>query len=805
MSQARDEAGNIWEVDAQGNPIALVQAAGASQPKGAVYSPPADPYKQAAEARAQQDQALQIQKFQLDQQKAQQEAVKPSATEQQLNADRNSRVGSLNTLVEQINRTQELGNQGPMASQGPLSAIGDYLPFAENKRFDTAGAQLSQQGLAAFRVPGTGTVSDRDAMMFDRGNLPQASNMDASNEEILGGLRRRVEGEYKSLGLPAPQWVSPLNQAQPDAPASQAAGGSVANALTGNTRTRYQRSPEVEKQVAAAFRQGASYEQLSAISESAGFGPLNPAEYARAEEARRKGQGGGVTFTIGKNVPLSRMEELSGSETGALLGGIGNAGSFGAVQGLLPDQYRDIQNLHSNYNLGGEVLGSIAGTTALGKLGTGIAGRLGGLGQKMLGGGRAAGLARGVGTDAVYSGIYGANTGQGGAESALQGAIASLGGRGVGKVAGKTLGGFTKAIGADELAQRGVPLTVGQNLGGMAKGFEDRLTGVPMIGDMVNARRTEGFQGFQRALQNEAGSPIGAKFDGGDWRDGLPDQFGQAYDNATAGVNVPLDAQFMPDLQQVAQQARNLPPDLGQRFTSAMDNRMQPIAQAGELTGETYQQGMRGLSGYKAEMTKPGFEQDYRDALSGAQDVLKSQMMRGGGDQVVQGLGKADQSYRMAKVIQDAQNRAAGGSLSGVPGLPAPSQFLAASTANAKKFKGNRPFGELLDAAQQVMPSKIGDSGTSGRIAQLALPAMFVGGTGTGYAVDGGGGAATGAAPSLAIAALLAAGGTKGGQKVLNKALFGRTKALKALGSQIDKRKGLLGAASIPLMLESNK
>ena len=201
-----------------------------------------------------------------------------------------------------------------------------------------------------------------------------------------------------------------------------------------------------------------------------------------------------------------------------------------------------------------------------------------------------------------------------------------------------------------------------------------------------------------------------------------------------------------------------------------------------------------------------GFEDVYRGNLSDMQASLRGQMERGGGSNVVEGLGKADKAYRMAKVIQDAQTRAAGGSLSGVPGLPAPSQFLAASTANAKKFDGKRPFGQILDAAQQVMPSKIGDSGTAGRLAQMALPAALVGGGGTGYATGGdASSAAAGTLTPLAIAGLLALGGTKGGQSAINAALFKRPAALKspATRRRLGKLQGLFGAASVPLMLES--
>ena len=102
-------------------------------------------------------------------------------------------------FVAQINRTQELGDTGPLATSG-FGAIADYNPFSsDNARFDTAGASLSQQGLAAFRTPGSGTVSDRDAIMFDRANLPQASNLDASNQEVMRGLDRHNRAAHVAL------------------------------------------------------------------------------------------------------------------------------------------------------------------------------------------------------------------------------------------------------------------------------------------------------------------------------------------------------------------------------------------------------------------------------------------------------------------------------------------------------------------------------------------------------------------------------------------------------------------------------
>lgn len=859
MAQARDEAGNIWEVDAQGNAVRLIQAAGSPPPqqKGTVYTPPPKPEPRKTTyrvltAQEAQDMGLPPGSYKMS---SEGEVVKiagvdpaaPGSTPDvtaKIRADALTQFGGARMIGSAQTDLISAYKKGPGKTSG-IKGLWDYLPGVlseRNQRFDKAGEGIQGRVVKALGLTGGSVNSMPEAKMWTGPYVPTSSDRDGTTRDgidrlsplresaardsvsILGGVPD-LDGTIHPIGSPRANQIlasiglTPDLKAMPnvwdqpsaDHPANQAMEGSIfgaGKAAIGQGRTRYQRDPQVQKQVAAAFRRGASYEQLSAISEAAGYGPLDPSEFARAEEARRKGQGGGVSFNIGKDVPVTFMDEVRGSPTGAGLAGIANAGSFGALQRLAPEQMQAIQDLNPKMSLAGEVIGSIGGTSMVGKLGQGIAGRLGGIGSKLAtGGGRGGNFARGVGTDAAYAGIYGENTGQGALPSAGLGALGSVGGRAIGGTLGKGLGGFQRAIGAETLVDRGIPLTTGQHLGGMAKSFEDRLTGVPMVGDVVNARRTEGFEGLQRSLQNEAGAPIGARFDGGDWREALPDQFGQAYDDATAGVNVPLDDTFRNEMMEIS--GRQMPDDYAAAFDAVGMHRVNPAVRSGALTGDSYQQAMRGISAAKSKASSvgvSGFEDVYRGNLSDMQASLRGQMERGGGSQVVEGLGKADKAYRMAKVIQDAQTRAAGGSLSGVPGLPAPSQFLAASTANAKKFDGKRPFGQILDAAQQVMPSKIGDSGTAGRLAQMALPAALVGGGGTGYATGGdASSAAAGTLTPLAIAGLLALGGTKGGQKAINATLFKRYDALKGPTARrrLGKLQGLFGAASVPLMLES--
>lgn len=857
MAQARDEAGNIWEVDAQGNAVRLIQAAGSPPPqqKGTVYTPPPKPEPRKTTyrvltAQEAQDMGLPPGSYKMS---SEGEVVKiagvdpaaPGSTPDvtaKIRADALTQFGGARMIGSAQTDLISAYKKGPGKTSG-IKGLWDYLPGVlseRNQRFDKAGEGIQGRVVKALGLTGGSVNSMPEAKMWTGPYVPTSSDRDGTTRDgidrlsplresaardsvsILGGVpdldgtihpvgSPRANQILASIGLTPDLKAMPNVWDQPSAekPANQAMEGSIlgaGKAAIGQGRTRRERNPQLEAQIARAFKAGASLEQLNAILPE-GYGYIKPNEY---DAAKRAPKGAAVTFTIDREVPVTFMDEVSGSPTGAGLAGIANAGSFGGVQRLAPEQMQAIQDLNPKMSLAGEVIGSIGGTSMVGKLGQGIAGRLGGLGSKLAtGGGRGGNLARGVGTDAAYAGIYGENTGQGALPSAGLGALGSAGGRLVGGVLGKGVTGFARATGADELVNRGIPLTTGQQLGGMAKSFEDRLTGVPMIGDVVNARRTEGFEGLQRSLQNDAGAPIGARFDGGDWREALPDQFGQAYDSATAGVNVPLDDTFRNEMMEIS--GRQMPDDYAAAFDAVGMHRVNPAVRSGALTGDSYQQAMRGISAAKSKASSvgvSGFEDVYRGNLSDMQASLRGQMERGGGSQVVEGLGKADKAYRMAKVIQDAQSRAAGGSLSGVPGLPAPSQFLAASTANAKKFDGKRPFGQILDAAQQVMPSKIGDSGTAGRIAQMALPAALVGGGGTGYATGGdASSAAAGTLTPLALAGLLALGGTKGGQKAINATLFKRYDALKGPTARRGLRKlqGLFGAAMVPLALKAGE
>ena len=734
---------------------------------------------------------------------------------------------ALEPLVGQINRAQELYTAGPGATTPyTAAALGDYISTPANNRFDTASAQLAQMGLGAFRIPGQGTVSDRDAVMFDRGNLPNSWNNDAVNEEILRGMKARVEEEYRALGAPPPAWSTPgQNSMRGDAPPIVGATGPgngtppESGPTLGLSRGENFTTPQdlaIAAAVNKAFAAGADVQGLAKAAQDAG-GQITPADLAafqQAIQARKAGRGANFTpQATGKRTPMQQnigaalMSPLGTAATTAV-SGLG----LNALDGILPDQMKALRAINPNSATVGDIGGAIAGTSALGKIGAkALETALPSMAQRVLGGGGLARFGRQVAGDTVYGAAYGQNVNGDAATGALGGALGSVGGQAVGKVAGSALRGVQRAPAAQYLADQGVSgMTIGQQSGGILKNLEDAATSIPGVGDSILARRGDSITGLNQAAFRNASS--GAVDQIG--REGL-DQFGNvtevAYNRALNGKQFPLDPQFQVEYPQALSARKKLMPDYQAKFDTAINNRVAPIVDAGQMTGQEYQQTMRGLRDYKGARGADGFERDYGGAIGGVQNTLRQNVLRSSSPETVAQLGQADGLYRSMKVLEDAINRNRKDAAGLGTDMFRPGDLSEAAYQSGKKYgMQNAPLIDLARAAQEVIPSKLPDSGTAKRYLQASLGAAglgALGGGGTGLASDqslagGLSGGATGAASGLGLLALLAAGGTKGGQAAIAKALFNRPASLDRFGGAILKRKGLFGSAAVPLLLE---
>lgn len=90
---------------------------------------------------------------------------------------------------------QRFSDQIPKTTQGGLlgaaGAIGSITDYKDAKSFDNLKEQLSTEIRTIFRIPGEGTLSDREQQQYGI-QLPQRGNPREVNEQIIKDLRERV-------------------------------------------------------------------------------------------------------------------------------------------------------------------------------------------------------------------------------------------------------------------------------------------------------------------------------------------------------------------------------------------------------------------------------------------------------------------------------------------------------------------------------------------------------------------------------------------------------------------------------------
>lgn len=729
--------------------------------------------------------------------------------------------GALDSLVNQIKETQRLFAAGPGQTKG-LAGLKDLIPGGSNGQFDIAASQLEDQAAAAFKVPGMGAQSDADAARIAQSSKPSRFYADSSNEQLFKGLRARVDAMRAAQGLPAAQWdaQAAATQGQPmqaqQQPAMMVPGagatppqtpqgpagydvGSVAGAPGGGNggggNFASAAGVAMAKRLSDAYTKGADVQQLNRLLSDNGFqtfsdpgtiaaiqkrGRLNFAPPVADDTRGTVGRAlGGLADSAGGAYAISAADALTAGTLDNIAGG-----QSGLAMEYARQQYPGA---------------SLAGTVTGGALGAGAAEL--GLARAGLGAGAAA-----LGGDALYGAAYGAGSTEdgsrllGAAGGGLGGLAGGYAGRGIARGVGSAFRGVQDAN-VQGLRAAGVPLTAGQALGGTAKGIEDRLSGLPVVGDMVNARRLEGMQGFNRAAFDEALAPIGANTGGVTGEAGIDAAQGatrQGYDTALNGVSVTRDPQFTADYNGAIAQGAQVP-RVGPEFEAWSQANLDPLTAQPAYNGATVQDFIQQTRG--ADFGTDAMGALVGRSVTGAEDAMRGLVNRQAPD-VMPALGRADQAYRQTQVLRDAVNRARNGTRVGETGTFAPSQLADAAAANAKRFGNSQgttrqPFFNLSRAGQAVLPNSVPDSGTAGRaIVGGLLTGAGLGG-GTGYAA---GDAGAGAGYGLGAAALLAAGGSRAGQRALTAALLDRPEMLIRAGNGIANRARIGGLFGAPML-----
>jgi hypothetical protein len=749
------------------------------------------------------------------------EGADTTGTTAKIRADAIAAYQAGEAIKQRVAEMRRLHEAGPGSTSG-LGAVQDFFPTEANKAFDQAGNAVRGHVGTALGFTGGQLNSIAEAQMAVGPYLPQSSDYDENAVRKMDRLLE-VAGESQKRaiavlgGVPdAAGRISPVAEQRADNEVPQANGagtkpdfyryssddpnsGVSSSAASGKSRTVL--DTRLNSQIDSLVAAGA-YTTANDILRKNGFAPIAPAEKVAIEKWKRQNPGKKYFgANISRNEDLTMLQKAAGSDTGAFLAHMGNMGSAGLAGALAGPEGQGALDAMAANSPNASFAGSLVGGTT------------GAFGLEAIAAARApAAVARFAPrfADAAYGGALGFNQAQegeglsgalwGAGTSALGGAI----GQRVVSGAGSAIGGVRNEA-VQVLRDRGIPLTVGQTVGNSGrvgagiKKIEDALTSIPFVGGMVDARRREGIEAFNRTAFQDAAAPgVNITATGsegmGQLRQGVQDAYGRALDPVRIDANDPA---FIADIAAVNAAAQRIPPVNGAQDAATaslqhrIDGAIDPMTD--EMSGRGFQEAYRGLGRTGRERANGDYGHEVGQVMRQGQDALGGALERqnpGAFGDFIEANAANRRGNVIAAALRSAGNQA--------DELITPAQLNRADITSTSRLEGqinsaagNRPFYELAGAGQRVLPSNLADSGTATRAMIAGLTTGAAGTLGGGYAMGGTEGAAS---AGLGTTLLLAAGGSRPAQRALSSIMADRPEYARILGQIVQDNARLGGS-----------
>lgn len=323
-------------------------------------------------------------------------------------------------------------------------------------------------------------------------------------------------------------------------------------------------------------------------------------------------------------------------------------------------------------------------------------------------------------------------------QKTMQAGLSTAGGA-FGKVLGdKVLApAAQKASDAAKLLKEKIPLTVGQTYGGIPRAIENKMTSVPILGDVIKGAQGRSIEGLNKATYRRALAPIGKDLpnDVNVGRDGVSyvnSQLSNAYDDLLPKLTGQADDQFIKDLDNVSSMVQVddiMDPLDKNKFAQILKNTVQSrVAQNKGMTGEAIKQIESELGERAGKLAKGNVSQSQlADALKEVQGSLRGMVERSNPNYAKE-LKNINKGYANFKVLQkaSANNRD--------DGIFTPAQLQAAvrmsdRTKDRGGFaKGAALMQDLSETAKNTLPNNIPNSGTIDRGLMFGLGSAALGG-----------------------------------------------------------------------------
>lgn len=279
------------------------------------------------------------------------------------------------------------------------------------------------------------------------------------------------------------------------------------------------------------------------------------------------------------------------------------------------------------------------------------------------------------------------------------------------------------------LIDAGVLMTPGQAMGGAARRMEERLSSVPVVGDIIKSAERQGIESYDRAVINRALAHVNDRLPrnvdmGYDAVNYMHRSVSGAWDRVLPQLRGAVDPPLARDLAGVRVLGQNLPREQADELTRIIDREViDQFTNAGLASGRTVRSIESRLRGIASSLGRSDnyHQRDLGNAVREVQASLHRMLERQNPSRAAE-LNGLDAAWSdLLRIERAAGYRGA------KEGLFTPSHHASATKAlDASKNKSATSQGratgqELPRAGEAVMRSNVPDSGTPGRIAAALL------------------------------------------------------------------------------------
>ena len=355
----------------------------------------------------------------------------------------------------------------------------------------------------------------------------------------------------------------------------------------------------------------------------------------------------------------------------------------------------------------------------------------------------------------------------------------------------------------EKLVQSGVNLTPGQLMGGALRNIEDKLTSVPILGDAINYARKKGYEEFNKAAYKQVLEPIGGKVPNVTGREGVEaveKQLNNAYDKILPNITFKATPEFNANISNLRSMvSQKLDPALVKRFNYEIDNvigsKLAP--KTGMMDGIAFKEAESELGKLASQFKSSSVmsERDLGNAFAQAQAELRNSL-NANNPQAQAQLGNINKAWANFTRLQTAGSKANTAEMFTPAQLAQAVRQMDTSVRKGAVSRGNALMQDLSDAGVNILPSKVPDSGTAGRIALGALL-----GGGGGYAAEQG----LISPEYLAGAGALTLPYLPGGRQALTTMMTKRPESAKLIADQLRQNQNALLLPTIQAMQQGER